>query len=166
MFSGKRNGKKMMNLKEKLVTMCVIALGALVLTSGSMPAAAQMPGPHPEYLRAIADLNAARAVLKGGGWVVPAHAQAASEVIDEIDHTVNDLKYVAKVDGTNPNAAFPPDASGSPEGRLHSALAYLDKAHNDVSGPESDPVALKGRDGALSRIDRSRNVLKHALTGH
>jgi len=155
----------MKKMNVNLVTLCLIALGALSIAAGPTRANAQAPGPHPHYMKCVANMRAARAVLQGN-FANPAHAQAAREVTDEIDHAINDLKYALKVEGRDSDAPVPPNTDIPPTGRLQAALDYLSKAYADASGPESDPAAYKSQAAALQRIDRSRNVLKFALTGH
>jgi hypothetical protein len=153
----------MKNRKANLVTLCLIALGVLSLAGGPARANAQQ---HPHYLHAIADLHAAHAQLVAP-FQNPAHIQAAREVMDEIDHAINDLKFAAKADGKSGEIPAPPvDPSLPPMARLQACLDYLDKAHADVGGIERDPAAMNSQAAATQRIDRSRNVLKYAMTGH
>jgi len=152
----------MKNTKMKLITSSLIVLGALLIVSAPRQASAQQ---HPHYLHAIADLHAAHAQLVAP-FQNPAHIQAAREVMDEIDHAINDLKFAAAADGKNGNVPVPPDAGLPPIGRLHACLDYLDKAHADVSGIETDPAAINSQAAAIKRIDRARNVLKFAINGH
>ncbi len=141
----------------KLLVMSACAV--LLLTTF---AAADTPGAHPAYLRALTDLRHARAHLER---MTPNARVDANEqrAIDEIDAAIREVKEAAMDDG-KPLGDHPPvDARMDRPGRLRRALELLDQAHNDIDQHESDGFARGLKHRALHHIDEARKDVHRAI---
>src|SRR5579871_5358676 len=103
-----------MAIKNKLL------LGA-VLTLVSLAANADMPGKHPAYLHALADLRAARWMLehRPGDAAVSGQEDVA---ITEIDAAIGEIKHAAIDDGKDIHDHVGVDGPADRPGRLHKAM--------------------------------------------
>ncbi len=141
----------------KLLVMSACAV--LLLTTF---AAADTPGAHPAYLRALTDLRHARAHLER---MTPNARVDANEqrAIEEIDAAIREVKEAAIDDG-KPLGAHPPvDAGMDRPGRLRRAMELLDQAHNDIDQHESDAFARGLKHRALHHIDEARKDVHRAI---
>jgi hypothetical protein len=125
-------------------------LGGLV--AGALaPAAADVPGPHPEYLHALSDLRFARALL-----FVPEENNAIPEqqrAIGQIDRAIDDLRN-ASIDDGKPLGFTPPvDLSRPRIDRVREAMRALGRAKHDIDSFESNGNAVGWRGWADRHID-------------
>ncbi len=121
-------------------------------------ASADMPGPHPGYLRALTDLRAARFLL------VRHHAGPRDHfAIDEIDHAIREITKASIDDGKNLNNQPPVDASLNDAGRFRRALELLDQAHRDIAQYEDNAFAQGLQQRAIQHIDAAHHEVKRII---
>jgi hypothetical protein len=136
--------------------------GALSMMLVTLTAHADLPGRHPAYLHALADLRAARWMLehRPGDAAVSAQEDVA---ISEIDGAIAEIKRAAIDDGKDihdhPNVQ---EVRGRP-GRLHRALELLRKVHGDVAREEDDPMTRGLRNRAIGHIDAAIHATQASL---
>jgi hypothetical protein len=137
-------------------------LAGLVCLIAPLAAQADLPGKHPYYLHALADLRSARWMLehRPGGAAVSAEEDVA---IAEIDKAINEVKRAAVDDGKNIADQKPVDLPPDNPGRLHRALELLRKVHSDVAREEDDPYTRELRDKAVGHIDAAIGATQQAL---
>ena len=116
---------------------------------------------HPAYLHALADLRDARAHLERPDHGALRHEE--NQALLEINYAIAEIKKAAIDDGKNPNAHTPVDAQLDWPGRLHGALALLDKAHNDIESHEDDAFASGLKQRALDHINKARREVQEAI---
>jgi hypothetical protein len=146
-------------MRKKLHLM-ILALGVIALAAPGI-ARAQVPGPHPAYLRALSDLRAARHYLNDG-WAWAPVKRDDDAAIREIDAAINEIKRAAIDDGKGISDPFPIDAHLSPHDRFRKANELLFKAHNDLSRAEDVPESRGLRDRALMHVDGAHNIVDRA----
>jgi len=139
-------------------TSLIVFVAAIVLAMG-IPVFAQ--GRHPAYIHSLSDLRTARALLQrpDGG---PLHQQE-KDACHELDKAIDEIKKAAADVGKDLDEHPPIDTSLDWRGRLHKALELIDKAHQDVSREEDDPVAQAPQQRALEHIDKARMHVKEAI---
>ena len=137
----------MLRFNARLIPLAIAALVPL----GAM---ADMPGKHPYYVHALADLRAARWMLehRPGDAAVSSHEDVA---ITRIDQTIRELRRAAIDDGKNVNQPVGADVPGDRPGRLHKAEELLAQARADVAREEDDPMARGLRDRGVQHIDEA-----------
>jgi hypothetical protein len=136
------------------------AFGATLCAAG--PAAADVPGPHPSYDRALADLRHARWLLHfPAEWNVSAHERAAT--ID-IDRARRDIRIADIDDRKDLDAPDSVDAGLSHRDRLVRALDALIHARRDIDSFESDPAALRPREVAKIDVREAIREVRFALS--
>ena len=144
-----------MTLRNPLFVSAALLLVATV-------AQADLPGKHPYYLHALADLRSARWMLqhRAGDAAVSANEDAA---ITEINKAIGAIKKAAIDDGKNVNDHPNVDVPGDRPGHLHKALELLRKVHSDVAREEDDPVTRGLRDRAVGHIDGAIHATERAI---
>jgi hypothetical protein len=138
----------------------VLAFGAMCLPSAV--SAQVVPGKHPEFLHALSDLRAARGYLDK---VTPNEAldSDTASAIREIDSAINGMKQASMDDGKDLHDHPAIDAHLEKSGRLHTAKQLLEKAYNDVNGPESDPQAAELQKKIWGHINAAHKYVDAAI---
>jgi hypothetical protein len=130
----------------------------LVMTSVFAARAAD----HPYYLHALSDLRAARWMIehRPGNW-----QQTMEEInaVKEIDAAIKELKEASIVDGKNIDDHPPVDERADRIGRLHEAMDFLKKAHEDINHEEDDSFARGLRNRSFKHIDQASMLVKTAI---
>jgi hypothetical protein len=138
-------------------------LSALLLLL-ALPFAAQadLPGKHPYYLHALADLRAARWFLehRPGDAAVSGQEDVG---ITEIDAAIGEIKRAAIDDGKDIHEHVGVQEIGDRPGRLHKALELLDKVHSDLAREEDDPMTRGLRNRAIGHVDAAVRATRHAI---
>lgn len=145
---------------KALSTWCLAA--ALLLSGCATRVVVVGPGRHPAYLRALADLRAARWALQhrlGDSNVGVDEAGALSEIGAAIDK----IRQAAYDDARNPNGFRRSDAVLDYRGRLHRALDFLNNARRELAQEEDNPSVLVLRDSALGHVNQAAQWVKKAL---
>jgi hypothetical protein len=134
----------------------------LVVAALSLTFCVTVPSKHPAYLHALEDLRAARWMIehRPGDWVRSVHEVDA---VRQIDWAITEIKKAAIDDGRDANWHPPVDELPTHPGRLHKALEYLDKAHNDVAREEDNTFARGLRNRAITAIDAATSQTQGAL---
>jgi len=141
----------------------LLASLALAASFASLPAsAADLPGAHPAYLHALADLRDARWNLehRPGDAAVSAQEDVA---LVETDRAIQEAKVAAMDDGKNVQDHPHEDAKIDRPGRLHHALELLKKAKQDVAREEDNPEARELRHRIVQHTDRAIEATRHAI---
>jgi hypothetical protein len=137
---------------------------AFVVLAFAAPLAAnaQAPGAHPAYVHAMSDLRAARFLIEHhpSDWKQSLDEHAA---VAEIDRALHDLTQAAIDDGKNPNDHPPVDERPDQPGRLHQALDFLHKAHDDIAQEEDNGWANGLRSHSIHHIDVAIGKIRHAI---
>lgn len=120
---------------------------ALMLAWVTVPAAADTPGRHPAYLRALSDLRYARALLNRPEESRVARDQHAS--IENIDRAIREIKNAAWDDRKNLQDHLPVDVHWLRPKRIERAIEVLNKALHDIEREEDNPAARAWRDSAI-----------------
>jgi hypothetical protein len=124
----------------------------------SLPAQAQVPGPHPGYLHALSDLRYARFLVSRDNPGPRDHF-----VIEEIDKAIGEIKQ-ASIDDGKPLDDHPPiDANLDFRGRFHKALDLLGHANHDIGQFEDNVFATGLQQRAIGHIDRARHELREII---
>jgi hypothetical protein len=116
---------------------------------------------HPEYLRALSDLRAARAHLER-----PDHGELKrqeKDAIHEIDETISAIKKASIDDGKDLNVHPPVDAKLDWPGRLHRAIELINKAHADIAKEEDNRFAQGLQQRAFEHLDKAKMHAEEAL---
>jgi hypothetical protein len=138
------------------------AWSLMMLMLAPLAANADLPGKHPAYLHALADLRSARWLLqhRPGDARVSGHED---EAIGAIDAAINEIKHAAIDDGKNLNDHPGVDAPPEYAGRLHRADEILHRTRNDVAREEDDPSVRGLRDRAVHHIDEAIHQTDRAI---
>jgi len=156
---GLKINTKVVRLIAKLSGMTAVLIGAFVAAGPS--AQAQVPGPHPAYLHALADLRAARHYLNDG-WAFEGVRREDGEAIMHIDKAIDEIKRAAIDDGKRVDEPFPIDRRLSPHDRFRKANELLAAAHHDLDHAEDVPQSRGLRDRAIMHIDEAHQVVDQA----
>jgi hypothetical protein len=147
----------MLSLKRSLTTgiACFI-----FLFSFNFYANAQ--GDHPAYLHALSDLRAARWMIehRPGNWQ---RTVDEIEAVRQIDAAINDIKKASIEDGKDINDHPKLDENPDHNGRLHAAVEFLKKAHQDVAKEEDNFFAKGLRNRSIHYIDAAIFSTKKAI---
>jgi hypothetical protein len=142
------------------------SFSAMVLLGGMLvgvvvPAAADVPGPHPAYLHAMSDLRFARALLAVPEeyGAIPAQRRA----IERIDHALGDLRHAAYADEMPAYEMPAVDVNRPRIDRVREATRALDRARADIDRFESNGFADGWRDAARRDIDAAKNDARTEL---
>jgi hypothetical protein len=138
------------------------ATTALLAALLPLAAHADLPGAHPGYLHALSDLRAARWSLehRPGDAAVSAQEDVA---ITEIDRAIGEVKKAASEDAKNLADKPRADADLDRPGRLHHAVEFLQKAHDDLAREEDNPEAREIKHHALEHVDNALEAARHAV---
>jgi hypothetical protein len=142
-----------------LALVAVLAFVAL----GAPAARAEQPGKHPAFLHALSDLRYARANLEKKGGDSQMKWDEATAV-GAIDRAIADIKQAAIDDGKNLDDHPAVDAKEPRAGRLHKALAALEKSRKDIKEQEDNSYANGLRDRAVADIDNAINFTKQGIS--
>ncbi|HVO46613.1 MAG TPA: hypothetical protein VMT29_09780 [Steroidobacteraceae bacterium] len=139
-----------------------LLLSGLALTAAPYAAFADLPGKHPHYLHALADLRAARWMLehRPGDAAVSGQEDVA---ITEIDAAIGEIKRAAIDDGKDIHDHVGVDGPADRPGRLHKAMELLREAHGDVAREEDDPMTRGLRNRAVGHIDGALHATEVAI---
>jgi hypothetical protein len=83
--------------------------------------------------------------------------------IAAIDRAIADIKQAAIDDGKNLSDHPAVDAKEPRAGRLHKALAALEKSRHDIKEQEDNTFAAGLRDRALAELDSAINFTKQGI---
>jgi hypothetical protein len=117
---------------------------------------------HPAYLHALADLRAARWMIKHrhGDWKV---AQDEDEAWRDIEKAIGEIKHAAIDDGKNLDDHPTISDEDDHAGRLHKALDLLRKTRDDLSRAEENGHARGLRRRAFRHIDHAIEHVRSAI---
>jgi|GEM_PF-6363959 len=162
----------MLTLKKTVA--CTLLAAAALVSAGSamadewhegMPWSFQQhqwhPEQHPYYSHAMTDLRMARDLLARPDY--PRIERSERRAVDAINEALREMHDAAIDDGKDPFARTPPDASFRPEDRFHQALAFLDKARQDVSHEEDDRYLRDLQHRILGHIDMAQHAVNDAV---
>ncbi|AIY43181.1 hypothetical protein LT85_4023 [Collimonas arenae] len=138
---------------------------SLLLVPAVLPLAAQAdePGHHGAYLHALADLHAARWLIDhrpGDNWVMGRNEQIA---LSEIDAATREIRQLGVDVGKDVYQQERPDARLDRGGRLHDAIAALERARSDVAQREDDPRVFGLQQHAMHRIEAAKHATEDAI---
>ncbi|HVJ53507.1 MAG TPA: hypothetical protein VM689_13650 [Aliidongia sp.] len=138
-----------------------LALAGLVALA-PLAARAEVPGPHPAYLHALADLRAAAWMLENrpGDAFVSAHEETARQ---EIHAAFAEIKRAAIDDGKDVNDHTGIDLPRERPGRLHRALEILRQVHGDLDHAEDVPEARELKHRALEHVQIAERETEFAI---
>ncbi|WP_428332578.1 hypothetical protein [Novosphingobium sp.] len=158
-----------------------IILGALTATiltgaiAGATTASAQPWGPpppqsspwwsqHPGYLHAMADLRSAYWLIQHRAPTDPVQGAQEQRALGEIRAAYQDLRQASVIDDKNIDDQPPADfAWGDHGGRLHKAMALLQRAHADLAHEEDNPAARGLRNRATQHVDNAGRMTAAAM---
>jgi hypothetical protein len=137
-------------------------LALLALAFAPVTGRADLPGKHPYYLHALADLRAANWMVehRGGDLWVHVDEDVASA---EIRGAIGDLKQAAIDDGKDIHDVVGVDQGWDHRGRLHHALDLLRKVRRDLSHEEDDRAARGLRNRTLRHVDKAIRATERAI---
>jgi hypothetical protein len=143
-------------MKKSIFSMLIIAVAM-------MTSASAFAGEHPAYLKALADLRAARWLIDhhpANNWVQSADEGAA---VRGIDAAIKEIRGAAIDDHKDVN-----DHAGVQEvpdrgGRLRKALELLRATRADITQREDDKFAQGLRNRAFVHIDEAIHATERAL---
>jgi hypothetical protein len=144
--------------KSHLLSATLLALATLAPLS----AHADIPGAHPGYLHALSDLRAARWMIehRPAGYRAAEHEGAAIAQIDAAIHAIRDA---AIDDGKNLADHPPVDERPDRQGRLHGAMDFLHRAHDDIAHEETNGYARGPQHNAVAHIDAAMQQVDRAI---
>lgn len=153
--------KKSLTRSKKLALLALLAPVLSVVSATS--AHADEPGRHPFYAHAEADLRQARWLIAhrpGDNWVMGRNEQVA---LDEIDRAAGDVMQLGLDVGKDMYRPEHADAHPDRRGRLHDAVATLEKAHQDLAHEEDDPRVRGLQRDALRHVDIALHATRDAI---
>lgn len=148
-------------MKKSMKTLVLLAMAASAFTT--IAARADEPGRHPFYAHAKADLDQARWLIDhrpGDNWQMGRSEQVALREIDMAARDVTQLGLDVGKDMFRPEHA---DAHPDRRGRLHDAVATLEKAHQDLAHEEDDPRVRGLQRDALRHVDIALHATQDAI---
>ena len=141
-----------------------IALAVAVFACTLLPfgASADVPGRHPGYLHALADLRDADWNLRHrpGDAAVTHNVDVA---LSEVGRAINEARAAAADDGKNSAEPVRPDPPIDVSGRLHHVAELLQQARRDVAQEEDNPAARAIRDRLVQHIDLASRATERAI---
>ena len=134
----------------------------LIVVVVMMTSASAVAGEHPAYLRALANLRAAR-------WLIDHHPDKSwvqskdeASAIMEMDAAISEIKHAAIDDHKDVKAHVNSQEGNDRAGRLHAALELLKKTRADIEKKEDENFAnglqvrvFQHLDVAIQAIDRA-----------
>jgi len=117
----------------------------------------QMPGEHPAYLHALADLRAARAFLNK---LTDSEAvdQRETDAIASINKAIGEIKKAAIDDGLDVKEKVSIDAALNKQGRFQKAIELLVSARRDINREEDNGFANGLKKRAIDHINNAINI--------
>lgn len=147
-----------MKLSHKLV------LSMLAMSAVMAPLAhADEPGRHPYYVHALEDLDTANWLIAhraSDNWEMNHNEQVALSEINAAKDLVMQSGLDVGKDFQRPQRS---DIHTDHNGRLHDALAALNKARHDVAQKEDDPRIRGMQHDALRHIDMALHATRNAI---
>ena len=134
-------------------------LAAALFLTPNVPA--DVPGRHPGYLHALADLRWARALLEGSNSGPVARDQGFA--IREIDAAIHEIRQASIDDGKDLKDHPRIEQGWRPRDRFHRSLEALDMARRNVAEHEDNVFARGLRDRAVHHIDEAHRAVRHAI---
>jgi len=119
------------------------------------------PALHPAYLRAIADMRYARALLFRPDWGDVMRDQRAA--VDEISASIAEAKHAAIDDGKDIDDHPPIDRALGWEGRFRQAMELLNAAERDLAQAETNGAAAGWRNAALNHVRAAKGFVSRAM---
>jgi hypothetical protein len=143
----------------------LILLSILTFVSAGL-AVAQMPGQHPTYMHALADLEEARARLDKPAANEKREAEEAN-AIKKIDNAIDLIKRAATEDGKNlakrQSVDSPLEGSG---GRYAKVQQLLESALRNASAREDNPRARGLQTDIIANINEAHHIVERLVTTH
>lgn len=121
-----------------------------------------LPAKHPYYLHALADLRAARWLLKHR----PGDAGVSGQedvAIAEVDAVIGMIKRASIDDGKDIHSHAGVIAPNDYLGRLTKALEQLRQVHSEVAREEDDATMMGVRNRAIGHIDAAIHATERAI---
>jgi hypothetical protein len=146
---------------RKFLLFLPLLLAAIVLLPSTAPA--QVPGPHPHYMRAIEDLRLARAYLSEG-WGFEAVRGDDDKAVAEIDQAMREIRMAEIDDGKDIGNHPPLEVHLSWRDRFGRANDLLNRAQTNLDQAEEIPESRGMRNRALVHIHRAHFFVDHAYT--
>jgi tetratricopeptide (TPR) repeat protein len=140
------------------ITSLLTMAGVMLLASLSSVRAAE----HPSYLHALSDLRAARWLVdhRTGDWQVLADER---KVVQQIDDAIVMIQRASIDDHKGLNDHVAVDERPDHAGRLNEALAYLEKAREDVNKEEDNAFAEHLKDRSVRLITEAIENTRRAI---
>jgi hypothetical protein len=136
--------------------------GAAVLAMSSLPALADIPGAHPFYRHALADLRRAHHDINVKGLIGDTAHPHDKLCLKHIEDAIADIKQAGIDDGKPMQEPIPGDPVDH-VGRLHRALKDLQHALRDATKDESNNSTEGGANSALHLQHRASDDIKLAI---
>lgn len=146
----------------KSIQPILLVLALIVPVTLAVPAKAQGPDRHPEYLHALSDLRLMRAYLDK---LTPSERidDESMRAIDEIDAAIRAIKAAAIDDGKDIHEHMPIDAHIRPTDRFHKAREAGNAALADISHSEDDRFAGGLKHKAAEHIEHANQIVDHII---
>jgi hypothetical protein len=145
-----------------MISRISLLLSGLLLIALPFAANADLPGRHPFYLHALADLRAARWMLETRPGDPAVRAEEETAII-EIERAMGEIKRAAIDDGKDVRDHVGVDLPPERGGRLHRALELLRKVRSDVAREEDDPYTRGLRNRAVEHIEGAIHATERAI---
>jgi len=128
------------------------------------PGPAQWWGQHPGYLHAMSDLRSAYWLIQHRDPSDPAQRAEEQQAMGEIYAAYQDLRQASVRDDKNIADQPPADfVWGDHGGRLHKAMALLQRAHGALDHEEDNPAARGLRNRAIAHIANAGQSVSAAM---
>jgi len=147
---------KLQVLTATLTAAALFGLGARVAVAAE----------HPAYLHALTDLKKAEMAIasRHGDQAMSKHEHLAMQHVQAAESIIY---QVAPEERKPVDAVVAADTDpGIRSGKLHDALAFLQKAHDDMHETESDTALLGERKRALQEVDAAMNEVNVAIENY
>jgi hypothetical protein len=143
-------------MKKSILSMLIVAVAM-------MTSASAFAGDHPAYLKALADLRAARWLIDhrpAKDWVQSADEAAA---VRAIDAAIKEIRGAAIDDHKDINDHMGAQEVNDRAGRLRAAVDLLRKTRADIAQREDDKFAQGLRNRAFVHIDEAIRSTEKAI---
>ena len=160
--------KQHQTMKRSIPATKTLAFILMLLVGFNNQLSAKSPNPfkpeHPAYLHALSNLRAARWCLehRPGNWE---QTMDEREAVRRIDAAIGEIKKAAIDDGKNIEDHPGVEERRDHGGRLHLAMDFLKKAHEDVNKEEDNGFARGLKARALEHIDGAMRATEKAIAG-
>jgi hypothetical protein len=118
---------------------------------------------HPHYMHALTDLRYARALLDRHGEREWSRERERFGAVEEIDHSIAELKRAAIDDGKDLNDHPMVDYTVHQHERLVKVLELLNSSMKSLDYEEDDQASLGWRDAARHHIAEARRMVEIAM---